>query len=144
MNIQDKKNYLKQYKRAKAKLLVLERELDDLRINQLPSGIDYSKDKIQTSSSNDQMVNYVARLEELEINILKLKSEAINTCTEILNTISSLDNDMYQTVLHRKYILLQTWEDIAEDMGYSIQWVYLTHGEALGEINIPNKKIREN
>lgn len=137
MNIQDKKNYLKQYKRAVKKIAAIEMELHDLHLMQLPSGIDYSKDKIQTSSTGDQMLNFAARLDELETNLMNEKIKAVNVCTEILNTISAIENDTYQTVLHRRYILLQSWEDIAKDMNYSPQRLYEIHGEALAEVVRP-------
>jgi len=142
MTIQEKKDYLKQYKRAIMKIAALEESLVDVRLNQLPCGFDYAKDKVQTSPSNDAMDNYVIRMDELLTKLHNTKVQAVNTCTEILGVISTIDNDKYQTVLHRRYILLQSWEEIAASMNYSVQWVYLTHGEALAELDI--KKIREN
>lgn len=102
----------------------------------MPGGIDYSKDKIQTTPTNDQMINYMIRLEDLEKTIHKLKLEAITTCENILNTISSLDDEIYQTILHRRYILFETWEQISFEMNYSTQRLYELHGEALADLNI--------
>lgn len=118
------------------KIKVVENEIDNIRYSALPGGIDYSKDRIQTTPTNDQMINYVGKLEELENTMLSTRAEAVEVCKDIIETISTIDNDIYQTVLHRRYILLQAWEDIADDMGYSLQWVYLTHCEALAEIQI--------
>lgn len=136
MTIEEKKQYLKRYKRAYQKIKVLEEEIVNIRLEALPSGIDYSKDKIQTTPTNDQMMNYAAKLEELEAKLHKIRCKSIDICNEILDTISTINNDTYQTLLHRRYILLQEWEDIALSMGYSIQWVYLTHCEALAELDI--------
>lgn len=136
MTIQEKKNYLKQYKKLIQKINVLEKELHDINLSALPGGIDYSKDKIQTTPTSDQMINYVIKLEDLENSILSLRMEAINVCNNILETISTLEDETYQTILHRRYILFEAWEQIADSMGYSIQWVYLTHGEALAELTI--------
>lgn len=136
MTIEEKKNYLKQYKRAIQKIAVLQTEIDNLLLMALPGGIDYSRDKIQTSPTNDQMLNYVIKAEDLNRKLNNLKTESIDICNKIINTIESLDNVTYQTLLHRRYILLQTWEDIAESMSYSVQWVYLTHCEALADLII--------
>lgn len=136
MTIEEKKNYLKRYKRARHKIDVLQTEIDNLLLMALPGGIDYSKDKIQTSPSNDQMINYVIKVEELTEQINKLKEESLDVCQNIIELISSIKNDTYQTVLHRRYILMQPWEEIASGMGYSIQWVYLTHCEALADLDI--------
>lgn len=121
------------------KISVLEEEIQNVRLNALPGGIDYSKDKIQTTPTNNQMVNFAIEIDDLETLIRKIKQESIEICKDIIKTISTLDNDTYQTILHRRYILLQPWEDIANEMGYSLQWVYLTHCEALAELKILNK-----
>lgn len=136
MTIIEKKEYLKRYKRAKQRIEAITTELESIRLEALPSGIDYSRDKIQSSPSNSQMDDYVIKVETLITKLNKLKSDSIDICTEILNVISSIDDDTYQAVLHRRYILLQSWEEISESMHYSIQWVLLKHGEALAELQI--------
>ena len=136
MTIEEKKNYLKRYKRARHKIDVLQTEIDNLLLMALPGGIDYSKDKIQTSPSNDQMINYVIKVEELTEQINKLKEESLDVCQNIIETITSIKNDTYQTVLHRRYILMQSWEEISVGMHYSTQRLYELHCEALAEMNI--------
>lgn len=136
MTIIEKKEYLKRYKRAKQRIEAITTELENIRLEALPGGIDYSRDKIQFSPSNSQMDDYVIKVETLINKLNKLKSDSVDICTEILNVISSIDDDTYQAVLHRRYILLQSWEEISESMHYSMQWVLLKHGEALAELQI--------
>ena len=136
MTIIEKKEYLKRYKRAKQHIEAITTELESIRLEALPGGIDYSRDKIQFSPSNSQMDDYVIKVETLINKLNKLKSDSVDICTEILNVISSIDDDTYQAVLHRRYILLQSWEEISESMHYSMQWVLLKHGEALAELQI--------
>lgn len=136
MTIIEKKEYLKRYKRAKQRIEAITTELENIRLEALPGGIDYSRDKIQLSPSNSQMDDYVIKVETLITKLNKLKSDSVDICTEILNVISSIDDDTYQAVLHRRYILLQSWEEISESMHYSMQWVLLKHGEALAELQI--------
>ena len=136
MTIIEKKECLKRYKRAKQRIEAIAMELENIRLEALPGGIDYSRDKIQSSPSNSQMDDHVIKVETLITKLNKLKSDSIDICTEILNVISSIDDDTYQAVLHRRYILLQSWEEISESMHYSMQWVLLKHGEALAELQI--------
>lgn len=136
MTIIEKKEYLKRYKRAKQRIESITTELECIKLEALPGGIDYSRDKIQLSPSNSQMDDYVIKVETLINKLNKLKSDSVDICTEILNVISSIDDDTYQAVLHRRYILLQSWEEISESMHYSMQWVLLKHGEALAELQI--------
>lgn len=136
MTIEEKKQFLKRYKRAVAKIKALNEELDNIEYDALPSGIDYSKDKVQTTATSNQMINHVIRVEEMLELIHKTRQSAIEDCTKIIKAIDTINNDTYQALLHRRYILLQTWEDIAESMHYSTQRLYELHGEALAEINI--------
>lgn len=136
MTIIEKKEYLKRYKRAKQRIEAITTELENIRLEALPGGIDYSRDKIQFSPSNSQMDDYVIKVETLINKLNKLKSDSVDICTEILNVISSIDDDTYQAVLHRRYILLQSWEEISESMHYSMQWVLIKHDEALAELQI--------
>lgn len=142
MTIEEKKNYLKRYKHAVAKIKALDEELQNINLDALPSGIDYSRDKVQTTPSADQMVNYAIRVEEILNKIHSERVRAVQACTEILYAIDSVENDTYQAILHRRYVLLQAWEEISAAMHYSTQHLYELHGEALAEFNLQN--IREN
>lgn len=136
MTIAEKKIYLKKYKHLIEQIKYLEAEQENLKYMMMPGGIDYSKDKIQTSPSNSQMADYVARVMELEENIFKLKADAIKTCNEIVKVISECQNELYQNILHARYILLKSWEEISNDLNYSTQRLYELHCEALCELNI--------
>ena len=101
MTIIEKKEYLKRYKRAKQRIEAITTELESIRLEALPGGIDYSRDKIQFSPSNSQMDDYVIKLETLINKLNKLKSDSVDICTEILNVISYIDDVTYLAVLHR-------------------------------------------
>ena len=45
--------------------------------------------------------------------------------------IDSVDDKSVRCVLYLYYILGQTWEQIAVDMGYAIRHVYRLHGTGL-------------
>lgn len=136
MTIDEKKQFMKGYKKAVAKIKALDEELYNIQLNALPSGIDYSRDKVQTTPTSDQMVNYAISVERMEELLQKTRQQAVETCTEILHVIDTTDNDIYQTILHRRYILLQTWEEIAYSMNYSTQRIYELHVDALADIII--------
>ena len=58
--------------------------------------------------------------------------------TEVL--IASVPDDVQREVLTRRYIIGQTWEDIAESMNYSRRQITRLHGYALQSImslNVP-------
>lgn len=45
--------------------------------------------------------------------------------------IGKVDDESSRCVLYRYYILIQTWEQIAVDMNYTIRRIYQLHGQAL-------------
>lgn len=142
MSIEEKKKFLKQYKKLIYKIKTLDDELECLRMDELPGGIDYSKDKVQTSPTNDSMINHVIRIDDITRDIERCREDAKKRCKEIIKAIDTLDDDMHQVVMHRRYILLESWETISYNIHYSTQRLYEIHGEALAEIKIEN--IREN
>lgn len=136
MTIEQKRKYLKQYKKSVYKIKALKKELAILEADDLMSGIDYSKDKIQTSPANDAMVNHIIKKDDIRNLILDEQSKAEEICLNIITAISTVGDDMQQCILHRRYILFETWESIAAEINYSIQWVYLTHAEALADMQL--------
>ena len=55
---------------------------------------------------------------------------------EITCLINGVSNPEEQTLLELRYLCFKTWEQIAVDMGYSLQNVYKLHSKALK--NLPN------
>lgn len=45
--------------------------------------------------------------------------------------LAQLENPQHYTVLHRHYILFESLEKIAGDVGYTYRWVCILHGRAL-------------
>ena len=83
------------------------------------------------------------RMEDVIIKIIDLENE-INTeidrlvdiKREIMCLINGVSNPEEQTLLELRYLCFKTWEQIAIDMGYSLQNVYKLHSKALK--NLPN------
>lgn len=44
-------------------------------------------------------------------------------------------------MLEKRYLCFNTWEQIAVDMNYSIQYCFNVHRNALGKISIPIKSM---
>ena len=59
----------------------------------------------------------------------------------MLNLINRLDNTIYRTLLIARYINCKTWEQIADEMGYDLRWIYRLHGKALKAIESHYKSV---
>ena len=133
------KQYLKQAYRLNERIKDKEDRLNDLKEMYTSTGaIDYSKDRVQTSTSADagftKQVNQIADLEsELVCDIEKLKMLKI----ELNHAIENVPDVDCSLVLSKRYILMKTWEQIAEEMGYSLTQIHRIHNRGIEIFEIP-------
>ena len=83
------------------------------------------------------------RMEDVIIKIIDFENEInaeidrlVDIKREITCLINSVPNQEEQTLLELRYLCFKTWEQIAVEMGYSLQNVYKLHSKALK--NLPN------
>lgn len=129
------KQYLQEYRRCKVRIRKLREQIREL--NDLMDGLNSPQmdgDRVQSSHNPDAIGENVAKksdlVEALELEIFV----AIEVMNKIEGTIDRIQNVDYQMVLQKRYIGLETWEDIAEEMHYSGRWVLVLHGRALQEV----------
>lgn len=123
----------------------------DARVNakiaQLASLNDLATKATSTISDMPRVSNYTgSSLENTVVKIIDLQEEInyeidtlVDLKKEIYRKIQEVSNPEYQTVLERRYICLETWEQIAVDMNYSIQHIHRMHSLALKEIIVPTE-----
>lgn len=133
------KQYLKQAYRLNERIKDKEDRLNDLKAMYTSTGaIDYSKDRVQTSTSADagftKQVDKIVDLEkELEKDIQRLTMLKI----EINDAIENVPDVDCLLVLSKRYILMKTWEQIGEEMGYSLSQVHRIHNRGIELFVIP-------
>lgn len=77
----------------------------------------------ETGVPSQKMQNAVIKAVDLAREIDKLIDKYIDYKQEVVNTLEKLPDKEY-AVLHRYYIRYMTWEQVAEDMGYSIMQIW--------------------
>ena len=97
-----------------------------------PSGV-MSPDKVQTSMDGDKLASLVAELDELENRYLDDMKELQRKITRITDRIDKMEDERYKQVLFSRYVIGETWEQIAVEMNFFIRHIYRLHGEALKE-----------
>lgn len=83
------------------------------------------------------MEGIIVKMMELESEINYDIDVLIDLKKEIMSIIKKINNPEQQTLLELRYLCFKTWEQIAVDMGYSIQNAYKVHDKALENIVIP-------
>lgn len=95
-----------------------------------PAG-NMDKDKVQTSMNGDTMLRLVAKVDEVERDIITEIERLTVAKRTILNEIERIPNENYKQLLYDRYICCLRWEKIALDRDKGVRWIYRMHGKAL-------------
>ena len=131
-------------------------QLDDIRINQLKeliesqramttpiSGIDYSKDRVQTSTDGTPgMLKSVENLYDAELRLNRMIAIFNDERERIMSEIQSLDKPEYIELLYMRYVEYMSLEEICVEMKYSYPHIKRIHGIALQVFY--NKFLKDN
>ncbi|MCI9069107.1 DUF1492 domain-containing protein [Clostridium sp.] len=85
------------------------------------------------------MEGIIVKMMELENEINADIDVLVDLKKEIMSIIKKINNPEQQTLLELRYLCFKTWEQIAVDIGYSIQNAYKVHDRALENIVIPKE-----
>ena len=95
---------------------------------------------VSSSSSPDKMTNIVAEIIKLQEELNRDVDNYVDMKREAAELLSKVENPVHYKILHSRYVLYKTWEQIADEIGYTYQWVCQLHGVALLEF----EKILQN
>ena len=135
----NKKQYLRQGYRIRQEIKIqrdvlneLENNLDNVR------SFDYSKDKLQGGPVQDDtvMVEKINRIIEVQEIIREKETELKRLQANLYLEINRLTNTNEKILLQARYILNETWEQIAERLGYSVRQIHRVHSSALENFKI--------
>lgn len=130
---QEKKAYLMQVQALSREIDVLQQEKSrwmalacqiSVRYRETPGGGN-AESKIQRA---------LEKVDEIEQKIIERIDRLIEKREAIEQTIRQVEDGTLRELLRRRYLLCETWEEIADAMHYSFQWVCVLHGRALGQI----------
>ena len=134
MNNEEKKQYLRRYQAAKRRAKMIQEEIEELRSSKTsPVGLG---DGLPHGSGTSDLSGYAARLDELLRELEAEKEMQMVTYREIRQQISMVPDPTEQEILSRRYLIGQSWEKIAVEMGYSYRNITRIHGHALQHFEI--------
>ena len=129
MNNEEKKQYLRRYQTAKRRVGMIQEEIEELRSSKTsPVGL---RDGMPHGSGTSDLSGYAARLDELLRELEAEKEMQMVTYREIRQQIGMVPDPTEQEILSRRYLIGQSWEKIAVEMGYSYRNITRVHGYAL-------------
>ena len=80
------------------------------------------------------MEEAITKIIDLQAEINRDIDTLVDLKRDLSATIKAVGNTEYQTVLEKRYLCFQSWEQIAVEMGYDLRWLYRIHGKALDEV----------
>ncbi len=86
---------------------------------------------INKTESQRRMADVIAKIVDLETEINKDIEKLVEIKKDIVSTIKKVQNPELQTLLELRYLCFRTWEQVASEMGYSIQNAYKLHDRAI-------------
>ena len=84
--------------------------------------------------ATSSMEDVIAKIIDLQAEINNDIDTLVDLKRSLSKTIKAVDSPEYQTVLEKRYLCFQSWEQIAVEMGYELRWLYRIHGKALEEV----------
>lgn len=112
----------------------IEEKLDDVeevksRVEKVTSTISLTK----TNSTNervDKFADAISKLEELKIDCTEKMKNLLLKKFNIDDKIEKVEQP-YRNVLFYRYTRGKSWDDVADELGYTVRNALILHGEAL-------------
>lgn len=130
-----KKAYLRRYLEAKRMQEVLEREIDELRLDRMIPGSP-AQDGMPHGSGGGDLSGYVARLDELDRKLRAQMYKKIQLRAEITEKIDAMSDETESLLLRLRYIHGLKWEEVAVKMDYSWKQIHRLHSKALNNFKM--------
>lgn len=94
-------------------------------------GFDYSAERVQTSPDGEGFTRGSHRLVDLEMELESDIERFSQKRHEVITRIQSMEKPEHTSILFKRYVEYQSFEQISYEMGYSYNYTCRIHGEAL-------------
>lgn len=86
--------------------------------------------------STSRMADVVCKIIDLQTELKQDMNKLLDLKKEILSTVKCVLNVEHQTVLEKRYLCYESWEQIAVDLGYSSKHIFKVHNAALDDVEL--------
>ena len=138
--MEQKKEYLRSYRKTRAEEKAIRESIEELRLNKMSPSLGV-QDGMPKGSGGSDLSGYAARLDELERKLQVKQKKAVILMCNIADSIAEMEDATERTLLRYRYICGYTWEKIAEEMNCSVRWIHKKHGKALKSFKFPKEFI---
>lgn len=129
------KEYLSQAFRLDQKINSKLEQVSKLRnLSMKASGLRLAE-RISGTKEHSLMESALVKMIDLEYEINADIDRLVDLKREMATLIERVNDPSQRLLLEMRYLCGNTWEDIAQKMGYDLRWVYRLHGKALQEFD---------
>ena len=96
----------------------------------------FGTDPVKYTRNVTSMQDTVVKITEAEEDLNRRIDELVNVKLEIGRVIDRVEDVSYRLILERRYLLFQTWEEIADALGYTPRWLQEKRQRALEAVQI--------
>lgn len=128
------KHKLKSVRWTSLKIQTYSEELERLRSFATKCTPAYSQTPGGGGFTDDKLPTVVIKCMEVEALLNEEIAKHNTVFIEVHEMISKVNNHELQTLLNKRYLNFEKWEEIADDMCFSLQHVYYLHNQALDEL----------
>lgn len=125
------KDYFAQIRKTDRLIKRLTDTVFTLRSSLTSQSYELNPDKVQTSGPKNTLEETITKIIDLEADINRRIDELVSMKQEAFTMINRIPDLDQQNILIGRYIQLKKWEDISEELNYSMQWVFELHGKGL-------------
>ena len=128
------KAFLMRYRALMFKCNALERAIRTAMENATDTTVALKEICVQTSGGGDMMANAVINAVDATRLLDEQRQESQKVMREIMDAITSVPDEVQQTVLIEKYVNGRTLQEIQQDIHYEKRNTIIIHGRALWEV----------
>lgn len=135
MTNQEKIKWLSQYRDVVKETMRLVREKEEWRSLAEKITPSYSFEP-KTQSVSSKVETGAEKILEIDNLLQEQIAKRVKLRLAIGAIINNIQNDKYRYLLSSRYIDGKKWDDIADEMNYSVMQIWRMHKEALNQINM--------
>lgn len=137
MNLAEKKRYLQSYYNLIKEIAELDMQISELR-EDIQSTKQVLNDGMPRCNRVADLSDYIARLDELEIEHRAKRLQIHKKRMEIEAAIYKMEDSVEKLLLKLRYLQRLHWENISKTIKLSIMQAHRIHTKALKNLEIPN------
>jgi len=128
------KEYLRQLWQLDREIDIKYQELEHLRMSiGIRTQPDPNENVGHSGNTSDPVADAAVKIATMEQQLNRKIDKLISLRQKITEQIDGIDNRTYRNILTCRYVLMQTWDQVAESVGYDTRHCTRLHGRALQE-----------